>query len=133
MALQEALCSLKACKSCMLVKYCNVKSQKNHWAKLKKECKRRAAELHDEALFKDPPPKEDCPICFLPMPVNLICCASLPPATLTSIPIHDFALANEELAKMETKHYYLKCCGKSICGRCVHSFVVRSGNIGQIR
>jgi len=50
--------SLKACKLCMLVKYCNVKCQKNHWAKLKKECKRRAAELHDEALFKDPPPKD---------------------------------------------------------------------------
>ena len=31
----------------------------------------------DEALFKDPPAKEDCPICFLPMPVNLISCASL--------------------------------------------------------
>ena len=117
---------LKACKSCMLVKYCNVKYQKNHWTKHKKECKRRAAELHDEALFKVPPPKEDCPISFAsyqcPMPINLICRASLPPETLTSVPIHDFALANEELAKMETKHYF-KCCGKSICGGCVHSFV----------
>ena len=37
--------------------------------------------LRDEALFKDPPVKEDCPICFLPMPKNLICCVSLPPAT----------------------------------------------------
>ena len=110
----------------MLVKYCNVKYQKNHWTKHKKECKRRAAELHDEALFKVPPPKEDCPISFAsyqcPMPINLICRASLPPETLTSVPIHDFALANEELAKMETKHYF-KCCGKSICGGCVHSFV----------
>ena len=43
----------------------------------------------DEALFKDPPPKEECPICFLPMPNKLICCVSLPPATITSVPIND--------------------------------------------
>ena len=24
----------------------------------------------DDPLFQDPPPKEDCPICMLPMPVN---------------------------------------------------------------
>jgi hypothetical protein len=60
------------CKSCMNVKYCNAKCQKNHWATHKKDCKRRAAELRDEALFKEPPPKEDCPICFLSMPKNLI-------------------------------------------------------------
>ena len=29
---------------------------------------RREAELHDEALFKQPPPAEDCPICMLPLP-----------------------------------------------------------------
>ena len=55
--------SLKACMSCRLVKYCNVKCQRNHWKKHKKKCQLRAAELHDEALFKDPPAKEDCPIC----------------------------------------------------------------------
>jgi hypothetical protein len=64
--------SLKACKSCMLVKYCNRKCQQNHWPKHKKPCKQRAAELHDEALFKD------YPICFLPMPEKLINCVSLP-------------------------------------------------------
>jgi sulfatase maturation enzyme AslB (radical SAM superfamily) len=62
--------SLKACKSCMLIRYCNADCQKSHWPKHKKECKQRAAELRDEALFKDPPAKEDCPICFLPMPMN---------------------------------------------------------------
>jgi hypothetical protein len=74
--------SLKACKSCMLVKYCNLKCQQNHWPKHKKPCKQRAAELHDEALFKEPPPKEDCPICFQPMPEKLINCVSLPLTTL---------------------------------------------------
>ena len=79
--------SLKACTSCRLVKYC----QRNHWSKHKKQCKQRAAELRDEALFKDPPAREDCQICFLPMPVQIIACASLPPATISSNPINDYA------------------------------------------
>jgi TPR repeat protein len=83
-------------------------------------------EIRDEALFKDPPPKEDCPICFIPMPENLICCASLPSATISSVLIHDYAIANEELAKKPTEEYYA-CCGKNICYGCVHSFRV-SGN-----
>ena len=121
--------SLKACKSCMLVKYCNVNCQRNHWKKHKKECKLRAAELRDEALFKDPPAKDDCPICFLPMPFKLINCISLPPATIMSVPIHDFAEANEELANKATETYY-SCCGKSICEGCVYSFG-KSGNVGN--
>ena len=113
--------SLKICKPCMSVKYCNAECQRKHWPTHKKDCKRRVAELRDEALFKDPPVKEDCPICFLPLPVALICCISLPPATLSSIPIYDFSIANEALEKraMET---YCPCCGKSICRGCVHSF-----------
>jgi hypothetical protein len=113
--------SLKTCKSCMLVKYCNAECQRNHWPKHKKECKLHAAELRDEALFKDPPAKEDCPICFLPMPVRLVSCASLPDATVSSVSIYDFAIANKELANMDTVTYYL-CCGKSICKGCIHSF-----------
>ena len=87
----------------------------------KKECKLRAAELRDEALFKDPPPKEDCPICFLPMPNKLISCMSLPPATIMSVPIYDYAEANEEFATKQMKDYY-PCCGKSICAGCEDSF-----------
>ena len=81
----------------------------------------RAAELRDEALFKDPPPKEECPICFLPMPMKLICCVTLPPATTYSVPIYDFANANMELAQIEMETYY-PCCGKSICDGCIYSF-----------
>jgi tetratricopeptide (TPR) repeat protein len=113
--------SFKACKACMLVRYCNSDCQKNHWPKHRKVCKQRAAELRDEALFKDPPAKEDCPICFLPKPTKLICCMSLPPATITSVPINDFAIANEELANKGTEEYY-SCCGKGICGGCIYSF-----------
>jgi TPR repeat protein len=110
----------------MHVKYCNAICQKNHWAKHKKECKLRAAELHDEALFKDPPPKEECPICFLPMPSKLINCVSLPPATISSVPIQDFADANEGLATEAMETYY-PCCGKYICKGCEYSFC-KSGN-----
>ena len=125
---EEGGVSLKTCKFCMLVKYCNAKCQRNHWSRHKKDCKRRAAELHDEALFKDPPAKEDCPICFLPMPTKLIACMTLPPATMTSgVPVYDFAIENEELAQVETKQYYT-CCGKYICKGCTHSFC-ESGNI----
>ena len=106
--------------------YCNVKCQKKHWKKHKKACKRRAAELRDEALFKDPPAKEECPICFLPMPTRLISCMALPPATISSVPIDDFAEANEVLASKSTEQYY-SCCGKYICGGCMHSFRM-SGN-----
>ena len=93
--------SLKVCKACMQVRYCSADCQKNHWPKHKKDCKIRAAELRDEALFKDPPAQEDCSICFLPKPFNLLSCISLPPATISSVPIYDFAIANEELAAKE--------------------------------
>ena len=119
--------SLKACMSCKLVRYCNVNCQRNHWKKHKKECKQRAAELHDEALLKDPPAKEDCPICFILIPIGLVCCVSLPPATISSVPIRDFANANEELANKAMEQYY-SCCGKSICSGCIHSFC-ESGNL----
>lgn len=59
---------LKTCVACKLARYCSVECQKAHWPKHKKECKRRAAELFDEALFKQPPTKEDCPICFVQLP-----------------------------------------------------------------
>ena len=132
---EEGGVTLKICKSCMQAKYCNASCQRNHWPTHKKLCKLRAAELRDEALFKDPPPKEDCPICFLPMPVTLICCVSLPPANISSIPIYDFAIANENenLVNQDRHKYtedYYPCCGKGICRGCVHSFR-KSGNIAK--
>ena len=118
---EEVGINLKACGACKLVKYCGPTCQRNHWPTHKTACKLRAAELRDEALFKDPPSKEECPICFLPMPILLLSCISLPPATISSIPIFDFAEANEGLAKRETEAYF-SCCGKSICAGCEHSF-----------
>ena len=63
---------LKRCNGCFLVKYCCVKCQRDHWPKHKKECKKRAAELKDEILFKQPEGNHhgDCPICCLPLPID---------------------------------------------------------------
>jgi hypothetical protein len=79
--------------------------------------------IRDEALFKDPPVKEDCLICFIPMPIKLICCSSLPPATISSVPIADLAFANEELAEKDMQPYY-SCCGKKHLSR-VHLLLLQ--------
>ena len=56
------------------------------------ECRRRATELQDEALFKQKPPEyEDCPICLTLMPV------------------------------LSEDHVYQSCCGKVICIGCIRA------------
>jgi len=89
----------------------------DHWAKLIKTA--NFVLPSHEALFKDPPAKEDCPICFLlpTKPGGVLACFSLPDATILSIPIYDFADEHEELARMDMEEYY-SCCGKSIYKGC---------------
>ena len=65
---EESSGDLKACTACKMVKYCNRDCQIAHRSQHKKACKKRATELYDKALFKEPPWEEDCPICFLPLP-----------------------------------------------------------------
>jgi tetratricopeptide (TPR) repeat protein len=77
--------NLRKCTACYLVRYCGVKCQKDHWKKHKKECKKRAAELLDELLFKQPESSHlgDCPICLIPLPLDIHkaimtgCCSKL--------------------------------------------------------
>ena len=71
-----------------MIKYCGSACQKKHRRTHKVECKKRVSELHDEILFAEPPKRNECPICFLPLPIP-----------------------EEETA-------YMSCCGKSICGGC---------------
>ena len=66
------------CNKCKSVMYCNAACKKKHRKKHKKECEenvKRAAEhaakVHDEKLFKQPPPNEDCPICMIRLPTLL--------------------------------------------------------------
>ena len=90
---EESSGDLKACTACKLVKYCNRECQIAHRPLHKKACKKRADELHDEALFKEPPPPEDCPICFLPLPIET------------------------------TEVTFEPCCGKLICNGCIVAIV----------
>jgi Zn finger protein HypA/HybF involved in hydrogenase expression len=56
-----------------------------------------------------------------PMPTKLTNSFSFPPATTSSVPINNFAIAHTELAE-KTMDIYYSCCAKSICGGCIHSF-----------
>ena len=87
------------CNKCKMVTYCNAACKKKHRHKHKKQCEEHirlaaehAAKLHDEELFKQPPPQEeDCPICFLRLPT------------------------------LDTGRRYKSCCGKIICSGCSYA------------
>ena len=77
---------LKRCTACYLVRYCGVKCQREHRPQHKEECNKRAAELRDEILFKQPDESSypgDCPICCLPLSLDeqkssmMMCCCKL--------------------------------------------------------
>lgn len=69
---QSDAAALKRCNTCKLVRYCGVDCQRAHRKQHKKACNKRAAELRDETLFKQPEEHYhgDCPICFLPLPFD---------------------------------------------------------------
>ena len=95
---------LNICNKCQMVKYCNAACKRKHRTKHKNKCERRAAEikaeLHDLELFKQPPQKEDCPICFLPLP------------------------------SLNTGSKYNTCCGKHICSGCIFAVQLRDKGVG---
>ena len=62
--------------------------------------KKHIEEQHDEELFKQPPPAEDCPICMLLLP------------------------------SLHTGYKYRLCCGKIICSGCLHAVEKRDGGVG---
>jgi len=55
---KEGNSDMNTCNKCKMVKYCNAACKKKHRKKHKKACEKRVAELHDEKLFKEPPPPE---------------------------------------------------------------------------
>lgn len=93
---EEESINLKYCGACKLVKYCSAECQKVHRPMHKKECKKRAAELYEEALFKEHAPTEDCPICMIPLPLD------------------------------ERQSAFYRCCGKTICCGCIFGMYIES-------
>ena len=82
---------LKRCMACQMVRHCSRDCQVAHRPKHKKACKKRAAEIFDEELFKNPPEREECPICLLPLPLH-----------------------GERIV-------FQPCCGKTLCVGCIHT------------
>eukprot|EP00984_Skeletonema_dohrnii_P026617 scaffold15968_cov70-Skeletonema_dohrnii-CCMP3373.AAC.3 len=64
---------LKECADCDLARYCSDECKQDHKSQHVEACKKRAAELRDELLFKQPDSSHlgDCPICCLPLPLDL--------------------------------------------------------------
>jgi tetratricopeptide (TPR) repeat protein len=93
---------LKICTACKLVKYCSVECQKNHRPQHKKTCKKRAAEIQDDRLFRQPEESHlgECPICCLPL-----------------------SLDND-------KRTMMACCSKLICDGCDYANNVRESEEG---
>lgn len=117
---------LKTCTACKSVKYCNRDCQIAHRPIHKKICKRAAGlrvaknevaeyvsmelkkvAISDDELFCDSPPKEECPICFLPMPYSY------------------------NNGCMTT---YQPCCGKLLCFGCRSASIdeMKKGNIKKL-
>ena len=100
----DAVESMNICNKCKVAKYCNAACKKKHRHKHKANCNeivKHAAELYDEALFKEPPPPEDCPICMLPLPLDM-----------------------EEQS-------FKSCCGKTICQGCIYAMAMEEIRRGK--
>ena len=88
---------LKRCTACKLVQYCSVTCQKEHRPEHKRACKRRAREIREEILFRQPESSHlgDCPICLLPLSLDV---------------------------SKATQH---ACCSKIVCDGCTHANFLR--------
>ena len=82
---------LKACTAYKMVTYCNRDCQIAHRPQHKKTCKKRTAELYDEALFQERPREEECPICMI------------------------ILLLGSHVAN------FYSCCGKRVCNGCEYA------------
>ena len=76
---------LVPCNGCDLVRYCSDACRELHRPDHAGKCRKRAAELRDELLFKQPESTHmgDCPICCLPLSLDVnksimyTCCSKL--------------------------------------------------------
>ena len=94
---------LKTCNACKMVRYCSRYCQVSHWPQHQEACKKHT-ELFEQKLFKDPPEREECPICMLPFP---------------------FYEKNSSV--------FFPCCGTVVCKGCVHAQFKEDVNNGKER
>jgi hypothetical protein len=90
--------SLKACTGCNLVKYCNRSCHVAPRTAHEQAFKKCLAELFDKKLFKQPPPNEECHICYLRLPIEV------------------------------GQSMYQSCCGKVLCGGCIYANTVAAAD-----
>ena len=92
---------LKDCDGCDLVKYCSDECRENHASSHEEACKKRAAELRDELLFKQPESTHmgDCPICMIPLSIDI------------------------------EKSINYECCSKVVCRGCVTTMLLNDPNL----
>ena len=90
---------LKKCAACKSVQYCSDECERDHRQYHEGACEKRAAELRDEILFQEPESScfGDCPICFLPLPID------------------------------RSKSTFMGCCSKTICNGCDDAHALRNG------
>jgi tetratricopeptide (TPR) repeat protein len=88
----------KNCAACESVRYCSDECEADHRQQHEGECEKRAAELRDEILFRQPESNYfgDCPICFLPLPI------------------------------VQSKSSMMGCCSKTICNGCNYAHQLRN-------
>ena len=88
---------LTKCAACESIRYCSDECERDHRQHHEGECEKRAAELRDEILFKQPESScyGDCPICFVPLPID------------------------------QSKSALWPCCSKVICEGCRYAQLLR--------
>ena len=95
---------LKECADCDLVRYCSNSCLQDHESQHKEACKKRAAELRDELLLRQPESNHlgDCPICMIPLSLD------------------------------QKKSIMKSCCSKVICKGCNHANKIREAEASLI-
>ena len=91
--------TFKKCATCKSARYGSDECERDQRQQHEGACEKRAAELRDEILFKQPESCcfGDCPICFLPLPLD------------------------------PQKSAFMTCCSKIICGGCSYAHALRNG------
>ena len=94
----DAVCELTKCAACESIRYCSDECERDHRQQHEGACEKRAAELRDEILFKQPESSYlgDCPICFVPLPLDPL------------------------------KTTLMTCCSKIICDSCFYAHALRN-------